>query len=230
MPKKIADIRRAEIVRALYDAIQIEGVSLPSYDHIAREGDMSRQLVRHYYRDPEQMAVDLCDDLAATYKDLLMRGVLHAEPADRLRVLLDFYFDRLADKGLGKPQDEPVYDALFALASVSERVRNKLREQFSELRHALADEMQASHPELSPAGCSELAYLVVSQMYGHWTMKATLGMANADSDTPRAAIDRLIASYVASHDERAPAPVRSSATGTPSGGSAREGTMELAAP
>ena len=208
MPKKIADIRRSEIVQALYEAIDREGVSLPSYDNIAREGDMSRQLVRHYYRDPEQMAVDLCDHLAAMYRDLLMRGILHVGPEDRLRVFLDFYFGFLGEKGLPKPEDDAVYDALFAFAGVSAKVREKLRDQYTELRQALAHEVQITYPFLPQDACRELAYMVVSQMYGHWKMRATLGMADADSTIPRCALDRLIEAYVAEHrpdDGEAPA-------------------------
>ena len=201
MPKKISDIRRAEIVDALYDAIRDDGISLPSYDQIARKGDMSRQLVRHYYRDAEQIAVDLCDRLAETYRDHLTRGVLHAEPAARLRVLLDFYFDRLSGKGLAKPKDDAVYDALFALAGVSERVHAKLREQYVELMRTLSRELHLAHPDLPRVACRELAYLVVTQMCGHWKMKATLGMV-ADDAVPREAIDRLIASYAAGYESR----------------------------
>ena len=200
MPKKIADIRRAEIVQALYAAVEKEGVSLPSYDTIAREGDMSRQLVRHYYRDPEQMAVDLCNHLASTYRDLLIRGILHADPEDRLRVFLDFYFDFLAGKGLAKPVDDTVYDALFAFAGTSERVRENLREQYTELLQTLAHEIQLTHVSLSQQACRELAYLVVTQMYGHWKMRATLGLSDADNRIPRDALDRLIRSYVENHD------------------------------
>ena len=47
MAKKIRDIRRPEIVRALFDAIMELGVSLPSYDQVAKQGGMTRQLIRH---------------------------------------------------------------------------------------------------------------------------------------------------------------------------------------
>ena len=69
MPRKIAEIRRPEIVEALYAAIQTEGISLPSYDQVARHGDMSRQLIRHYFARSEDMALMLCDTLAQTYRD-----------------------------------------------------------------------------------------------------------------------------------------------------------------
>ena len=226
MPKKISDIRRSEIVQALLDAVQSDGVSLPSYDLIARKGDMSRQLVRHYYRDPEQMAVDLCEHLAETYRDHIMRGIIHADPSDRLRVFLDFYFDLLANKGLSKPADDTIYDALFAYAGASERVRATLRTQYTELLQALSHELQIAHPGLPQPACRELAYLVVTQMYGHWKMKATLGM-EADNRVPREALDRLIASYVENYESRSEEPV---AAAVPANDDAHAGTASVAAP
>ena len=201
MPKKISDIRRPEIVQGMYDAIMKHGMSPPSYDLIAREGDMSRQLVRHYYKDAEQMAVDLCDHLAATYRDCLMRGIIQADESHRLRVFLDFYFDFLADKGLPKPKDDQVYDGMMALAASSARVKDNLRGQYSLLQATLAHEVQISHPELPQKACSELGYLVVALMYGHWKMVASLGMSEAMNRVSREAIDRLIESYVARYED-----------------------------
>ena len=223
MPKKIADIRRAEIVQALHDAIRLGGVSLPSYDQIAREGDMSRQLVRHYYRDPEQMAVDLCDHLAETHRELLARGVLHVDRADRLAVLLDFHFGLLAEKGLAKPEDDAVHDALLAISGRSARVRERLRDHYGALRDALANEIGAAHPKLAAEGCRELADLTVAQLLGHWRMRATLGMAVSDR-AARDAIDRLIASYLAASE------AREDGDGVPSSERTQSGTMEPAGP
>ena len=197
MPKKIADIRRPEIVRAMYDAIAKHGMSPPSYDLIAAEGDMSRQLVRHYYKDPEQMAVDLCGHLADTYRDCLMRGIIQADESRRLSVFLDFYFDFLAERGLPKPKDDEVYDGVMAMAASSSRVREALRGQYDLLQSTLAHEIQISHPDMAPEACRELGYLVVALMYGHWKMVASLGMSPDLNRTSREAIDRLIESYAA---------------------------------
>ena len=204
MPKKISDIRRPEIVRGLYEAIEAGGIALPSYDLIAQKGEMSRQLVRHYYKDAEQMAVDLCDQLAASYRDCLMRGIIQADDSRRLGVFLDFYFDVLSEKGLPKPKDDQVYDGLMAYAARSERVRDNLRDQYSLLQATLAHEVQISHPQLTQEACRELGYLVVAIMYGHWKMVATLGMSDDYNAVSRAAIDRLIESYVGRMKRGAP--------------------------
>ena len=199
MPRKIAEIRRPEIVEALYRAIQSEGISLPSYDQVARHGEMSRQLIRHYFARSEDMALMLCDTLAQTYRDCLMRGIVAADESRRLPVFLDFYFDFLSEKGLPKPADDAVYDALFALAGTNEKVRANLHGQYDLLQWTLAHEIQISHPGLHPAACRELGFLVVALMYGHWKMVATLGFSTSFNRVSRGAIDRLIASYLADY-------------------------------
>jgi AcrR family transcriptional regulator len=199
--KKIAEIRRPEIVQALHTAIQREGISLPSNDQIARHGDMSRQLIRHYFASSEDTAVALCNALADTYRDCLMKGIIAADSSRRLGVFLDFYFNFLADKGLPKPADDSVYDALFALAGTSERVRKNLHDQYSLLQQTLAHEIQISHPNIPQSGCRELGYLIVVTMYGHWKMVATLGFSDDYCRVAREAIDRLIDSYAARYED-----------------------------
>ena len=197
MAKKIADIRRPEIVQALYRAIETHGITLPGYDQIAREGDMTRQLVRHYFANMDDMAVALCDALAASYRDCLMKGIIAADDSRRLSIFLDFYFDFLSEKGLPKPADDTVYDAMFALAGTNDRVRENLHDQYTLLQMTLAHEIQISFPDLHQAGCKELGYLIVIVMYGHWKMVATLGFSTDYNRVSRQAIDRLVDSYTA---------------------------------
>src|SRR5690606_26793894 len=102
MVKPIRDIRRPEIVAGAIKAIGRFGLPLPSYDLIAEEADMSRQLIRHYFPDSETLMVAVCDGLAAAYKDLLAKGILAAESTERLPMFLDFYFNFLTGKGLRK--------------------------------------------------------------------------------------------------------------------------------
>lgn len=202
MAKKIADIRRPEIVQALYDAIEKDGISLPSFDQVAHAGDMSRQLVRHYFTNIDDIAVALCDALAAAYRDCLMMGIIGADDSRRLKVFLDFYFNFLTEKGLSKPADDVVYDAMFALASSNERVRENLSDQYSLLQMTLAHEIQISYPDLPQSGCKELGYLVVIIIYGHWKMVASLGFSTDYNRVSREALDRLIESYTLRYTEQ----------------------------
>ncbi len=193
--KKIAEIRRPEIVWALYRAAETQRISLPSYDQVAREGSMSRQLIRHYFANMDEMAIALCDALADYYRDCLMKGIIAADDSRRLSIFLDFYFNFMSERGLPKPADDVVYDALFALAATNLQVRDNLRGQYELLQMTLAHEVQISFPELHQAGCRELGYLIVIVMYGHWKMVASLGFSTEYNRVSRAALDRLIESY-----------------------------------
>lgn len=207
MPKPIAEFRRPEILRAAFEAIRKGGLPLPSYDQIAQEADMSRQLIRHYFPNPEELMVALCDMLAAAYRDSLIKGVLAANSTERLATFLDFYFGFLEGRGLPKPADDQVYDAMFALAAGSPRLRRVLHDQYNLLHHTVSHEIQISNPSLHPAACDEIGFLFVALMYGHWKMVATLGMSESYNRVTREAMDRIIASYLERYtprDEEAP--------------------------
>ncbi len=201
MVKPIAEIRKPEIVQAAIRTIGKYGLPMISYDQIARETDMSRQLIRHYFPDTEVLMVAVCDALAAAYRECLTQGILKANSAKRLPMFLDFYFNFLAGEGLAKPADDAVYDAMFCLAAGSEAVRNNLFGQYSMLHHTIAHEVQISNAGLPQSACREVAYLFVVIMYGHWKMVATLGFSESYNRVSREALDRLIESYVQRYDD-----------------------------
>ncbi|WP_439533389.1 TetR/AcrR family transcriptional regulator [Polymorphobacter sp.] len=201
MAKKIAEYRKPEIVQAAIKTIAAQGVPTPSYDDIAREAGMSRQLIRHYFPDPEALMVAVCDALAASYRECLARGIIAGNTTTRISTFFDFYFNFLAPQGLRKPVDDAVYDAMFALAAGSEAVRKNLREQYDLLHHVIAHEVQIAHPALHQKACSEIGFLFVSLMYGHWKMVATLGLSEDYNRVSRQALDRLIDSYLARYDD-----------------------------
>jgi len=201
MAKKIADYRKPEIIQATIEAIAAGGLPTPSYDAIAEAAGMSRQLVRHYFPDPEALMLGVCDALAASYREALTRGIIAGESTTRISIFFDFYFDFLAPVGLRKPADDAVYDAMFALAAGSEAVRKNLREQYDLLHHVIAHEVQISHPSLNQKACREIGFLFVSLMYGHWKMVATLGLSELHNRVSREAMDRLIDSYLGHYDD-----------------------------
>lgn len=195
MPKPISEYRKPEIVQGVLKAINKHGLPLPSYDTIAKEAGMSRQLIRHYFPEPEKLMLAVCDALAAAYRDLLMQGILQAQSTERLPMFLDFYFNFLSEKGLRKPADDAVYDAMFALAVASPAIRKNLHDQYDLLRHTIAHEVQISNPGLPQRACREIGFLFVALMYGHWKMVATLGFSEDHNRITREALDRIMESY-----------------------------------
>lgn len=196
MQSRIRRVRRDEITRALYHAIRQHGVRLPSFDAVAKEGDTSRQLVRHYYKNSEEMAADLCDVLAVTYRDSLTKCLSTVSDHERLKTILDFYFNAFASQGLPKPVDDQVYDALFSCATASIPIRKSLKSQYSTFQTTLAQEIRATYPDISEDKNRDLAFAIMSYIYGHWKMIASLGFSTSYHQSSRELLDTFISSAV----------------------------------
>lgn len=201
MAKKISEIRRPEILEALQKAIESDGISPPNYDQIAQHGDMSRQLIRHYFPDSEEMMLALCETLEHAYRDSLVKSAIAAIDGKRLEVFLDFLFNFMSDRGLPKPADDRIYDAILSYANTHEKVRKKLYDGYQLVQMTLAHEIQVSFPSLPQSGCKELGYLILATFYGHWKMVVTVGYSDSYSRIARDAMDRLIESYLANYVE-----------------------------
>ncbi|WP_323005343.1 TetR/AcrR family transcriptional regulator [Pseudorhodobacter sp.] len=201
MAKVAAEIRRPEILDAAFRVLAQEGLPMPSYDVIAKEAGISRQLIRHYFPDQTSMMVALCDSLAGAYRNLMMKGIIDAASTERLQIFLDFYFGFLEGKGLKKPEDDKVYDAMFSLAAGSPEIRSTLKEQYSLLHFTIWHEVQISNPDIPQRACQEIGYLFVTLMYGHWKMVASLGFSEKHNRIAREAMDRIIASYKANYTD-----------------------------
>lgn len=187
---------REQIIEGAYTALLADGLPNLSYDRIAQAAGTSRQLVRYHFRDPDALMLTLCDRLAQTYRDALLGGIAELSPGgSRLTLIFDFYFDMV--EGRKKPRDDQVYDALMARAASSTPIRGALRSQYTLLGQVLANEVQLAHPSLSADAASEIGYVFVSLMYGHWKMVASLGLAEDHGRIARAAIDRIVESYLA---------------------------------
>ena len=172
-----------------------EGLTGLSLDRVAKSAGVSRQLVRYYFPGDDDLMIAICDHLTELYRDLLIRNVVGRADGDRLRIFFDFYFDLL--DGTAKPRDDQVYDALFSLAAGSPAIREHLRGQYTLLGQALAHEIRTCHQTIPMKSCSEIAYLFVAIMYGHWKMVASLGLSKDHRQVSRQAINRLIGSYLA---------------------------------
>jgi len=168
---------------------------MPSYEQIAEEADVTRQLIRYYFSDPEEMMGDVCNLLAEAYRMALVNGVAEMEGPKRLEFIFDFYFDLVETQR--KPRDDRAYDAMMAFAADSPRIRKNLRGQYTLLGQVLQLEIKMQYPTLDLESCAEIAYLFVCLMYGHWKMVASLGLIEDHRLISRRAVDRIINSYVA---------------------------------
>ncbi|MEM6372882.1 MAG: TetR/AcrR family transcriptional regulator [Pseudomonadota bacterium] len=119
--------KSATLLSGAFDFLRSEGLSHLSYDSLAQPAGVTRQLVRYYFPQPEDLMIALCDLLGNTYRETLVTGVAQTEGGNRLDLFFDFYFDLL--DGTPKPRDDQVCDALLILSPGSDRLRDNLRGQ-----------------------------------------------------------------------------------------------------
>lgn len=185
--------RKSQIIAGAFQALKKHGLPDLSYDLIAQEAGLSRQLIRYHFPDSEALMLAVCDHLAGLYRDALIATVGENRGAGRIDLFLDFYFDLL--DATPKPRDDQVYDALMSLATASAPIRDTLRAQYVLLGQVLSHEFSVEYPELQGAPAEELSYLFVCLIYGHWKMVASLGLSEHHRQVTRSAMSRLIRSF-----------------------------------
>jgi len=192
MNEKLGD-RKSQIIVGAFNALKKKGLPDLSYDTVAEESGLSRQLIRYHFPDHEALMIAVCDYLAGLYREALITNAGQLEGAARVEMFLDFYFDLLSDSP--KPRDDQVYDAMFSLAARSTPVRKALVGQYSLLGQILSHEFELQFEHLDRQAAQELSYIFVSLMYGHWKMVASLGFTEEHKKIARHAMTRLIRSY-----------------------------------
>ncbi len=185
--------KKIQILDATATLISRDGLQSFSFENIAKESGLSRQLIRYYYTDQDALILDLCDHLGGSYQSVLVTGVVEVGQVERLGFFLDFFFG-LAEK-YPMPQHLEAYDSLLAFAVGSPNLRARLCDQYKMLGQVIVHELAIAHPKLSDHACAELSYLFVSMMHAHWSFVASLKHTPDHGRVMRKAIDRLIVSY-----------------------------------
>ena len=185
--------RKAQIVGGAFEALKKNGLADLSYDLVAEEAGLSRQLVRYHFPSNEDLMIAVCDYLAGLYRQALISSAGQLQGPQRVEMFLDFYFDLL--ETMPKPRDDQAYDAMMSLATRSEPIRTVLVDQYGLLGEVLSHEFGVQYPDIDMQSAKELSYLFVCLMYGHWKMVASLGCAEEHKFIARDAMDRLIQSY-----------------------------------
>lgn len=193
--------RKTHILKATTKILNEKGLQGLSFESVANEAGLSRQLVRYYFSDLDMLVSELCDYLGNVYREMIVAGIVEVGQVERLRFFLDFLFDLAEEYRM--PANLEAYDAMVAYAVGSNQVKERLCAQYKTLGQVIAQELAIAHPELDGPSCEELSFLFVSMMHAHWSFVASLGFSRQHSRVTRKAIDRLIASYI---DESPPAP------------------------
>ncbi|MEL6359952.1 MAG: TetR/AcrR family transcriptional regulator [Pseudomonadota bacterium] len=187
--------RKKEILQAATKILNEKGLQRLSFESVANEAGLSRQLVRYYFTDLDALVADLSDYLGNVYREILVAGVLKVGEVERLRFFMDFLFDLAVEDRM--PANLEAYDAMVAYSVGSQNVRERMRAQYMTLGQVIAHELAIAHPDLDGPSCEELSFVFVSMMHAHWSFVASLRFSRDHSQVMRDAIDRLIASYIA---------------------------------
>ncbi len=186
--------RKTLILKAATKILNEKGLQGLSFESVANEAGLSRQLIRYYFSDLDMLVSELCDYLGNVYREMIVAGIVEVGQVERLRFFLDFLFDLAEEYPM--PANLEAYDAMVAYAVGSDQVKERLCAQYKSLGQVIAQELAIAHPELDGPSCEELSFLFVSMMHAHWSFVASLGFSRQHSRVTRKAIDRLIASYI----------------------------------
>ena len=186
--------RKTHILKATTKILNEKGLQGLSFESVANEAGLSRQLIRYYFSDLDMLVSELCDYLGNVYREMIVAGIVEVGQVERLRFFLDFLFD-LAE-GHRMPANLETYDAMVAYAVGSTQVNERLCAQYMTLGQVISQELAIAHEELDSPSCEELSFLFVSMMHAHWSFVASLGFSREHSRVTRNAIDRLIQSYI----------------------------------
>ena len=186
--------RRAHILKATTKLLNEKGLQGFSFESVAKEAGLSRQLLRYYFSDLDHLVSDLSDHLGNVYREALVEGIVEVRQVERLDFFMDFLFD-LTDE-FRMPDNLKVYDALIAYSVGSVQVKERMRAQYKTLGQVIAQELAIAHPTLNGPSCEELSFLFVSMMHADWSFVASLGFSRQQSKVTRGAIERLINAYL----------------------------------
>lgn len=185
--------KKVQILDATTALLTTCGLQALSFENIAKQTGLSRQLVRYYYPTLDALIADLCDHLGKVYQDVLIAGVVKVGQVERLDFFLDFFFGVSRDYPM--PDNLEAYDSLFAFSVGAPDVKQRLHAKYRTLGQVIEHELAIAYPQLNAPARDELSFLFVSMMHAHWSYIATLGFSQAYNKVARKAVDRLIASY-----------------------------------
>ena len=186
--------KKTQILEATAALLSTKGLQALSFENVALEAGLSRQLVRYYYADLDSMVCDLCDHLGGSYRDTLVDGIVKVGKVERLKFFLDFFFDLAETHPM--PVNLETYDAMIACSVGCPQLKERMCDQYKILGQVIVHELKIAYPDLGSAACEELSFMFVSMMHAHWSFVASLSHTRDHSRLARRAFDRLIQSYV----------------------------------
>jgi len=174
--RSLSEVRRVQILEALYRCLADYGLEGATISRIAGEAEMTPSLVMHYFRNKDEMIVELVELILQRYEETFLPRLGEIDdPGERLRTIIDTIFgtewDRLVDMG--------VFTACYSLSFRNQRVRESFRKMYLRLREVLIAELGGLMEDavMVRADPGKLADLVISLLEGFDFYKYVMGDA-----------------------------------------------------
>ncbi len=117
---EIVDRRRVQLKEAAYRLISRKGYGAVSIRDIAKEANMSTGLVHYYFKNKEDLLLNILSMMNQKLKSRTMRVLTKAEsPVEKLRLFIDLAFSQINDE---KEYYHVVID-FWSMAGRNERMR-----------------------------------------------------------------------------------------------------------
>ena len=133
-----ADLRKPEILESYYQVMIQEGLEGTSISKIAKQLDIHPSLIIHYFKNKENMKLELVDLLIEKYKSPDMIDFDHIEDDEErfdalMNMLFSFQWSRTVDPS--------VHFGFYYLSLRNEKILERFRVMFKWLRDYLAEQL-----------------------------------------------------------------------------------------
>lgn len=133
-----ADLRKPEILESYYQVMIQEGLEGTSISKIAKQLDIHPSLIIHYFKNKENMKLELVDLLIEKYKSPDMIDFDHIEDDEErfdalMTMLFSFQWSRTVDPS--------VHFGFYYLSLRNEKILERFRMMFKWLRDYLAEQL-----------------------------------------------------------------------------------------
>ena len=133
-----ADLRKPEILESYYQVMIQEGLEGTSISKIAKQLDIHPSLIIHYFKNKENMKLELVDLLIEKYKSPDMIDFDHIEDDEErfdalMTMLFSFQWSRTVDPS--------VHFGFYYLSLRNEKILERFRVMFKWLRDYLAEQL-----------------------------------------------------------------------------------------
>jgi AcrR family transcriptional regulator len=197
MPKKIdPEVRRRELVEALWRVTRRDGWEAVSIRHVAAEAGVSIGMVQHYFTTKDDLLRFAMDMIGQDYGQRVVRRVGELpEPRDP-RAIVEIVLDELMPRdGRGRAEVQAAA-AFLGRAMLHPEIATSLVADGARLTHALAEQIRRgqpanANPERDAAGLLALADGLIAHLL---TGRLTRTTAEAILD---AQLDRVFAPHQA---------------------------------